>query len=117
MRLTSCNWGSDLPAGWSGLPRDEQGGGTDADGGLLVSGHTPKVLQFVVLVVGTSLDTEHCALTEQHAPVTTQPACVTGDSDNTALPDLVTERTHIHRHGITGGRQTAVSQQDDESET
>lgn len=84
MRLTFCNWCSDLPAGRIGPLREELRSGTDAGDAVVTLCHISEVLQFVVLVVGTSLDTELCALIEQHAPVTTQPACVTDDSDSGA---------------------------------
>lgn len=79
MRLTSCNWGSDLPAGPSGPSRDEQRGGTDA--GLVILWHT-EVLQFVVLVVGTSLDTEEpCSGLSLHVLQVTQTAGPPGSCD------------------------------------
>lgn len=83
MRLTFCNWCSDLPAGHVSPLRDELRSGTDADEMVVMLCHISEVLQFVVLVVGTSLGTELCALIEQHAPVATQPACVTDDSEAT----------------------------------
>lgn len=77
-------------------------GGADADEGLVMSRHASEVLQFIVPVAGTSLDTEDYVPIEQHAPIKTQPACVTGDSDSGPS-------THTYRIKSFEDRQQSVS--------
>lgn len=90
MRLTSCNCGTDLPAGCEAC--QEMSKVVQMKKGRLYCGLWGATI--CSTFSGMILDTVDRPWIEWFAPMMTQHACATGDSDSRASQDLMTEHTY-----------------------